>query len=58
MAARMPRVVREHEILRLAAVVQGQDKFRVAEAIRREVLVWTQNRSGGRLPQGMGTRRI
>jgi hypothetical protein len=47
----MPRVVREHEILRLAAIVQDQDKLRAAEAIRREVLVWTQNKGGGRLPQ-------
>jgi hypothetical protein len=47
----MPRVVREHEILRLVASAYGQNKPRLAETLRREVLVWVQNRSGGRLPQ-------
>ena len=50
LAARMPRVVREHEILRVTAIVHGKDKSKSAEAARREVLVWAQNRSGGRLP--------
>jgi hypothetical protein len=47
----MPKVVREHEILRLLATVHGQEKPRAAETIRREILVWAQNRSGGRLPE-------
>jgi hypothetical protein len=47
----MPKVVREHEILRVAAIVHGKDKLKTAEVVRREVLVWAQNRSGGRLPQ-------
>jgi hypothetical protein len=49
-AARMPKVVREHEILRVAATVHGEDTTIAAEAARREVLVWAKNRSGGRLP--------
>ena len=49
-AARMPKVVREHEILRVAAIVHGKDKAKSAEAARREVLAWAQKRSGGRLP--------
>ena len=43
-------IAREHEILRVAAIVHGKDKSKSAEAARREVLVWAQNRSGGRLP--------
>jgi len=49
-AARMPKVVREHEILRVAAIVHGKDKAKSAETARREVLAWAQRRSGGRLP--------
>ncbi|WP_375762483.1 hypothetical protein ACE10W_37290 [Bradyrhizobium sp. B025] len=49
-AARMPSVVREHEVLRIAAVVHGKDKAKAAAAARREVLFWAQKRSGGRLP--------
>jgi hypothetical protein len=49
LAARMPTIVREHEILRVAAIIHGRDKSK-AEAARREVLAWAQNRSGGRLP--------
>jgi hypothetical protein len=37
-AARMPKVVREHEILRVAAVVHGKDQMKSAEAARHEVL--------------------
>lgn len=50
LAGRMPKVVREHEVLRVVATVHGKDKHKSAEAARREVLVWVQNRSGGRLP--------
>jgi hypothetical protein len=46
----MPKVVREHEILRVAAIVHGKDKAKSAETARREVLAWAQRRSGGRLP--------
>lgn len=40
----------EHEILRIAATVLGADPAEAAEAARREVLAWAQNRSGGKLP--------
>ena len=50
-AARMPKVVREHEILRVAANVHGKDPPKLAEIVRREVLAWVQRRSGGRLPE-------
>lgn len=49
-AARMPGIVREHEILRVAAIIHGKDSIKSAEAARREVLAWAQKRSGGRLP--------
>ncbi|MDP2331828.1 MAG: hypothetical protein Q8M19_14150 [Reyranella sp.] len=51
LAARFPKVVREHEILRVAATVDGRNGAKDAEGVRREVLTWAQNRSGGRLPQ-------
>jgi hypothetical protein len=41
-AERMPRVVHEHEILRVAAIVHGKDQSKSAEAARHEVLVWAQ----------------
>ena len=50
LAARLPKVVREHEILRVAGAISGKDHAKAAEGVRREVLTWAQNRSGGRLP--------
>jgi hypothetical protein len=50
LARRTPRVVREHEILRIAAVIQGQDKAKVAAVARGEVLAWAEKKSGGLLP--------
>ena len=50
MAGRMPKVVREHEILRLAAHIVGKDPSKAADAARREVLAWAQRRVGGQLP--------
>ena len=49
-AARMPRVVREFEILRVSATLFGKDSAQNAEIARKEVLRWAENRSGGRLP--------
>jgi hypothetical protein len=46
----MPSVVREHEVLRVTALVHGKDTAKAAAAARREVLFWAQKRSGGRLP--------
>jgi len=51
LAARMPPVVREHEILRVSATIYGKDRPKLAEDARREVLTWAQKRCGGRLPQ-------
>jgi hypothetical protein len=50
LAARMPRITREREILRVSARLKGEDVPLAAEIARREVLVWVENRSGGRLP--------
>lgn len=50
LASRFPTVVREHEILRVFASVGGSSASDAAEAARREILVWAQRRSGGRLP--------
>jgi hypothetical protein len=51
LAARMSKVVREHEILRVATVVQGKDLSNLAASARAEVLRWTQKRCGGTLPK-------
>jgi hypothetical protein len=49
-AARMPRVVREFEVLRISASLFGENPTQNADTARREVLRWAQNRSGGQLP--------
>lgn len=49
-SARMPTVVREHEIFRVAAIVQGADAAGSAKTTRRQILSWAARRSGGRLP--------
>jgi len=51
LAARLPKVVREHEVLRIAAAVDGSDRAKSLDRVRREILTWAQNRSGGRLPK-------
>ena len=51
LAARLPKVVREHEILRVSATVEGDDRAKAVADVRREILTWAQNRSGGRLPR-------
>lgn len=43
--------VREHEVLRIAATVLGNDTEKAAGEARRQVLAWAQNRCGGRLPK-------
>lgn len=50
LARRLPRVVREHEILRVSGWIPGDDKSKVADIAIEEVLRWAQKRSGGRLP--------
>lgn len=50
LASRMPRVVREHEVLRIAGWIPGDDPAAVANAAIGEVLRWAQRRCGGQLP--------
>lgn len=50
-AQRMPPVVREHEILRVAGWMPGYDSEQKAELAIDEVLKWAQRRCGGRLPR-------
>ncbi|MDE0384389.1 MAG: hypothetical protein OXI22_10935 [Defluviicoccus sp.] len=52
LAARMPQVVREREILRLAATLGNADGDRTELVARQEILKWAEKRTGGRLPQG------
>ncbi|HRI90514.1 MAG TPA: hypothetical protein PLS93_02540 [Accumulibacter sp.] len=47
---RVGRVVREHEVLRVAAMLHGTDPVRVVDAARQQVLRWAQRRCGGQLP--------
>lgn len=50
-AARLPRTVREHEILRVSATVMGDNPKKTADAARHEVLKWAEKRCGGDLPE-------
>src|SRR5437016_3387488 len=50
LATRLPQVVREREILRIAASLAGNDSVQAAKQARREVLIWAENRTGGQLP--------
>jgi hypothetical protein len=50
LARRMPRVVREHEVLRVAGSLRAEVATQAAQAAIHEVLKWVQKRSGGRLP--------
>ena len=50
LAKRMPRIVREHEVLRVAGWIPGDDPAAVAKAAIGEVLKWAQRRCGGQLP--------
>lgn len=50
-ASRMPRVVREHEVLRVAGWMPGEDPDAVARKAAGEVLRWAQRRAGQGLPR-------
>lgn len=50
LAARMPRAVRDIEILRVAAQLDGEDFEAAMDSARRGVLGWAKNRAGGPLP--------
>jgi hypothetical protein len=49
--ARMPAVLREREVLRVAATTQLPDAAAAMDRARHEVLAWAQRRAGGPLPQ-------
>ena len=49
--SQMQQKVQEREILRVFATIQGHDPAAAMDVAKREALVWTQNRSGGQLPQ-------
>ena len=49
--SQMQQKVHEREILRVFATVQGHDAAATMDTAKREALAWTQNRSGGQLPQ-------
>ncbi|MEM8557887.1 MAG: hypothetical protein AAGG50_08685 [Bacteroidota bacterium] len=51
MAARMPRGAREIEILRVSAQLEREDTGAAAEAARKAVLSWAQNKAPGSLPK-------
>lgn len=50
LAHRMPRVVREHEVLRVSGRIPGDESAAVANTAIKEVLRWAQKRCGGQLP--------
>lgn len=50
LAARMPRLVREQEVLRVAGSLPGDDPQAVARMAAAEVLKWAQKQAGTRLP--------
>jgi hypothetical protein len=47
---RSVKSVREHEILRISAVIGGGNFGEAADSARQEIMAWAQNRSGGVLP--------
>ena len=49
-ARRMPRVVREYEVLRVAGWIPGEEPDAVARQAAAEVLRWAQRRAGQQLP--------
>lgn len=50
LTSHMPRVVREHEVLRVTGTMPGENTAAIANAAIKEVLRWAQKRCGGRLP--------
>ena len=50
LADRFPKIVREHEILRISANLGGIGRENLTEAARKHILAWVQNRCGGTLP--------
>jgi hypothetical protein len=50
LSSRMPRAVREHEVLRVAGWMPGTEPEAVARHAAAEVLKWAQRQAGTRLP--------
>lgn len=48
--SRAPRIVREHEVLRVAGWIPGENPEQMARAAAGEVLRWAEVRAGQRLP--------
>ena len=53
----MPRVVREHEVLRVAGWMPDDNPTASANTAIGEVLKWSQKRCGGQLPPEAWTRK-
>lgn len=51
LSKRMPRAVRDIEILRVSAQLEGEDYAASAEAARKEALKWAKKRAGRALPE-------
>lgn len=51
LSKRMPRAVRDIEILRVSAQLDGEDYAASAEAARKAALAWAKRRAGRALPQ-------
>lgn len=51
LSKRMPRAVRDIEILRVSAQLDGEDYAASAEAARKEALKWAKKRAGRALPK-------
>lgn len=49
LSIRLPKVIREHEVLRISAIIREKSSIESADRARRDVLAWAQNRCGGRL---------
>ena len=48
--ARLPKVIREHEIMRISLTIFSTQNTHALQNTRNEVLKWVQKRSGTRLP--------
>ncbi|MGO4600282.1 hypothetical protein, partial [Terrabacter sp. 2RAF25] len=51
LARRMPQAVRDVEILRVAAQLDGDDFVKSAKKARDAALTWAKRRAGGNLPK-------
>ena len=51
LARRMPQAVRDVEILRVAAQLDGDDFAKSAKKARDAALTWAKRRAGGNLPK-------